>query len=368
MRIAFDEQAFVLQSYGGVSRYVTQLAQGLLNAEQEVAVFAPLHRNSYLQALPREAVFGRHVKRYPPKTARLFFAYNRFLSRPDIAAWKPDLVHETYYARFTSAPKATPVVVTVYDMIHELFAQQMSITDNTATIKRLAVGRADRVICISENTKRDLMNIYGISEDKLSVVHLGFDQFTATGKREGMEGLLSGKPFLLYVGARAGYKNFSGFLKAVASSKKLVSDFDIVAFGGMGFSNSELRLINDLGLREGKVRHTSGGDDVLGGLYDSARAFVYPSIYEGFGIPPLEAMAHGCPVISSKSSSMPEVIGDAGEYFEPAEIDDMTRAIEAVVYSDSRINVLRQLAKKRLASFSWGKCAQETLDVYRSIT
>ena len=116
------------------------------------------------------------------------------------------------------------------------------------------------------------------------------------------------------------------------------------------------------------MRHASGGDEMLGYLYNLAKAFVYPSVYEGFGIPPLEAMTHGCPVISSNTSSMPEVIGAAAEYFNPIDTEDMCRAIETVVYSDSRINELRILGDKQLTIFSWDKCSQDTLAVYRQLT
>lgn len=367
MRIAFDYQAFALQSYGGISRYFTRLAQGLLNMEQRVGMFAPLHRNNYLTSLPQEVVYGRYVNRYPPKTARLFLAYNQFRSRSKIAKWKPDLVHETYYAKLGSAPRACPTVITVYDLIDELFAGEFPEADNAAAIKRIAINRANHVICISENTKIDLMRLHGTPASKISVVYLGFDQFAARENSRTSD-IFSGKPFLLYVGQRAGYKNFAGFLKAVAVSKRLISDFDIVAFGGQKLSSAELHLIHSLGFAANQVQHRSGSDDLLGNLYNSARAFVYPSIYEGFGIPPLEAMAHRCPVISSNTSSMPEVIGAAGEYFNPLDVGDMRRAIEAVVYSDSRVDDLRKSGEKQLTAFSWNKCTQETLDVYRSLT
>src|SRR5450759_4857582 len=94
VRIAFDYRIFLLQSYGGVSRYFARLARGLLDMDQQVEIFAPLHRNSYLQALPKEIVNGRHINRYPPKTTRLVLAYNHFRSSSAIAKWKPDLVHE----------------------------------------------------------------------------------------------------------------------------------------------------------------------------------------------------------------------------------------------------------------------------------
>lgn len=366
MRVAFDSQIFAMQPYGGVSRYITRVAQGLLKMEQQVRIFAPLHRNHYLASLPQELVYGNYTNRCPKKATRLLLAYNQLRSRSQIAKWKPDLMHETYYSRYGSAPRACSTVITVYDMIQELFANEMSVTDNTAALKRIAVNRADAVICISENTKLDLMRLCGTPASKISVVHLGFDRFTAP-ENSLKPDIPSIKPFLLYVGKRAGYKNFTGLLKAVAASKRLVLDFNIIAFGGAEFSSSELRLIHTLGFAENQVRHQSGSDGMLGDLYNVARAFVYPSIYEGFGIPPLESMAHRCPVISSNTSSMPEVIGAAAEYFNPIDIDDMRCAIERVVYSDSRIDSLRILGEKQLTAFSWDKCTQETLTVYRSL-
>ena len=367
MRIAFDYQAFVLQSYGGISRYFTRLAQGLLDLEQQVGIFAPLYRNNYLPSLPQEAVYGRHINRYPPKTARLFLAYNQFRSRSQIARWKPDLVHETYYAKSGSAPRKCPTAITVYDMIDELLPNKSPEAVNAAAIKRSAINRADHIFCISENTKLDLIRLHRTNSNKISVVYLGFDQFAAQECSQ-IQDALSSKPFLLYVGQRAGYKNFTGFLKAISASERLMFDLDVVAFGGPQFSSDELCLFQSLGFAKGQVQHKIGSDDLLGNLYNSARAFVYPSLYEGFGIPPLEAMAHGCPVISSNTSSMPEVIGSAGEFFDPTDIDDMRRAIELVVYSENRVNDLILSGKNQLATFSWDKCAYETLNVYRSLT
>jgi len=366
MKIAVDQQIFALQAHGGVSRYFTRLAQGLIDLGQEVGVFAPLYQNSYLPSLPKEIVHGRHIQRYPFKMAKIFLKFNQYISLVQIARWKPDLVHETYYSRVGTASVGCPTVITVYDMIHELFPNDFLVRDNTATIKRIAVDRADHVICISENTKMDLMRLYGTPACKISVVHLGFDQFAPRTVKQQLTTLVD-RPFLLYVGARGGYKNFIGFLRAVAFSKKLLSDFDIVAFGGSKFSAKELNEMSSLGFRENQIRHQSGSDDVLGRFYSSAKAFVYPSLYEGFGIPPLEAMAHHCPVICSNTSSMPEVIGKAGEFFDPTDTDDMRRAIEDVVYSASRVNQLRRFGEERLTIFSWDKCARETFDIYRSL-
>jgi glycosyltransferase involved in cell wall biosynthesis len=367
VRVAFDYQVFFLQSYGGISRYFARLAQGLSDLGQQVRIFAALYRNNYLPALSKEIVSGRHISRYPPKTGRLILAYNHFRSGPMIAKWKPDLVHETYFSAHPSAPGTCPTVITVYDMIHELFPKAFPVADDTAARKRIAIDRADHVICISENTKSDLLRLYGTPAGKVSVVHLGFDQFAPQADSK-QPVAAAGKPFLLYVGARGGHKNFIGLLKAVASSPRLLSDFDIIAIGGPPFSANELEIMSSLGFGANQVRQESGSDSLLGCLYGSARALVYPSLYEGFGIPPLEAMAHRCPVISSNSSSMPEVIGSAGEYFDPHDLDDMRQVIEAVVYSDSRVALLKKSGSERLNAFSWKKCTQETLDIYKTLT
>jgi glycosyltransferase involved in cell wall biosynthesis len=365
MRIAFDYQTFVLQSYGGISRYFTRLAQGLLDFEQQVKIFAPFHRNNYLSALPQGIVNGSFIKQFPPKTTRFFLAYNHLGSSYKISKWNPDVVHETYYSRVGAAPNHFKTVITVHDMIHELFPNDFPAHDNTSYVKRRAVERADHIICVSENTKQDLTRLFGVPNSKISVVHHGFDQFVEDENPSPRA--YGAKPFLLYVGQREGYKNFLGLLKAVASSAKLLSEFDIVAFGGGKYSMAEMTLIASLGFAENQVRQVSGDDGLLGYYYRLARAFIYPSLYEGFGIPPLEAMAHKCPVISSNKSSIPEVIGIAAEYFDPSEIEDMRYAIENVVYSESRTGELRTLGAVRLKHFSWKKCTQETFNVYQSM-
>lgn len=329
-------------------------------------MFAPLHRNHYLNSLPKPLVHGWGVRRYIPKTGQLMLLPNRIVAKRLIEKWKPDIVHETYYSRASCAPRNTCKVLTVYDMIHEKFPQWGSRWDQSASLKRVAVDRADHVICISESTRKDLLDLYDVDPQKVSVVHLG-----AENPPDGMDkGMISGgatRPYLLYVGARPGHKNFTGFLQAFASSCRLRADFDVVAFGGGGFTPDELQELARLGLDSNQVRQVSGGDELLSQLYVCASAFVYPSLYEGFGLPPLEAMGHRCPVVSSNTSSMPEVIGDAGEYFDPASGHDMAEAIERVVYSPSRIEELVSKGLERQANFTWERCAGQTLEIYHQL-
>ena len=364
MRVAFDHQIFCLQNYGGISRYFSRIAEQMAITGNDVGIFAPLHRNFYLKDLPEGIVHGRAAEQYPPRTTRLALIYNHLLGHHAMRGWKPQVAHETYFSRFSAVPKGCPVVLTVYDMIHELFPQNFSARDQTTALKRRAVERADHVICISQSTRQDLMRLFSVPESKLSVVHLGFEQFKPVSTELAAP---SAKPYLLYVGSRHGYKNFSGLLDAVASSTRLKTDVDIVAFGGGAFSADEQEQIQRLGFAAGQVRQVGGDDAVLGQLYEGAKAFVYPSLYEGFGLPPLEAMAHACPVISSGTSSMPEVIGNAGVLFDPLNGDEMAGAIERVVYSDAEIARLVGLGHERLKHFSWQRCTQETLSIYQSL-
>ena len=364
MRVAFDHQIFCLQNYGGISRYFSRIAEQMAISGNETGIFSPLHRNFYLNDLPKAIVHGHKAEKYLPHTTRLALIYNHLLGQRAMRAWKPQIVHETYFSRFSAAPKGCPIVLTVYDMIHELFPENFSPRDQTTFLKRRAVERADHVICISESTRQDLIKLFSVPESKLSVAHLGFEQFKPSAEETATS---PANPYLLYVGSRHSYKNFSGLLDAVSRSTRLKSDFDIVAFGGGGFSPSELEYIQRLGFSAGQVRQVGGDDVVLGQLYEDAKAFVYPSLYEGFGLPPLEAMAHSCPVISSGTSSMPEVIGDAGILFDPTNDEEMTGAIERVVYSDNETARLVGLGHDRLKHFSWQRCTQETLSIYQSL-
>jgi glycosyltransferase involved in cell wall biosynthesis len=129
----------------------------------------------------------------------------------------------------------------------------------------------------------------------------------------------------------------------------------------------ERQMIADAGLRPDQVVQMGGRDDILAALYQQAAAFIYPSLYEGFGIPPLEAMAVGCPVICSNSSSLPEVVGEAAESFNPLDQEDMLAAMEAVLDSPSRRSAIVAAGRARYQQFTWEKCARETEVIYRNL-
>ena len=145
-------------------------------------------------------------------------------------------------------------------------------------------------------------------------------------------------------------------------------NFDLVCFGGGAFTTREIALIKALNIDTKRVRQVPGSDEMLAGFYKAASAFVYPSLYEGFGIPPLEAMSFACPVVCSNVSSIPEIVGDAAEMFDPYDIESIQLAIERVVQDEELKSELINRGKERIKQFSWERCAQETLKVYKKIS
>ena len=368
MKVLFDHQIFTQQSYGGISRYFVRLAQGLLALGNQADVVAPIHRNRYLKDLPAQSVHGLELERFPPKTGRLFLLINDLLSKIKMRNIGTDVLHETYYSARPLGVAVKGRVITVYDMIHEQYRANFSANDPAVKYKRLAVDRAHHVICISHSTKNDLCALFDIPEHKVSVVHLGFEKFNQQpDTTPALPKSSAARPFLLYVGSRGGYKNFAGMLKAVATHPPLKNNFDVIAFGGGAFNTTEQSLITTLGFAPQAVQQVGGNDAVIGSLYAKARAFVYPSVYEGFGLPPLEAMAHDCPVVTSNSSSMPEVVGSAGAYFDPLDVEAQAEAICSVVFDEQRRSELIALGRQRLSLFSWERCALETQTVYQRV-
>lgn len=365
MKIAFDHQIFALQRFGGISRYICALADQLLQLpglDDAVRIFAAAHVNDYLRGC--EAYGGGVRLPWFRGASRVCRMADALLAPRAMRRFSPDILHETYYAIGPVPQRRARVVLTVHDMIHELFPQSFCDASAMAAVKRRAVARADRIICVSENTRSDLIRLQGVDPGKVSVVHLGcMPARPASGTAPDIA-----RPYLLYVGARRGYKNFRGLLAAYASAPQLRDNFCLVAFGDGRFRPDERQAFELLGLKAAQVVNVQGSDQVLAALYRNAAAFVYPSFYEGFGLPPLEAMSHGCPVVCSRTGSIPEIVGAAACFFDPLSTDSMAAAILQVVDDGSFAAALRAMGFERIKAFSWRRCAEETLTVYRSLS
>jgi glycosyltransferase involved in cell wall biosynthesis len=366
MRILFDHQVFSEHVYGGVSRYFCSLAHALWEQDSaQVRIVAPLYVNQYLGKLPPSLRWGLSVNARPG-TRRAICKISGGLSRVLAPAFGPDLIHETYYSAVPTGGVRKPRVVTVFDMIHERCMNIFGERDQVRAAKIAAINRAAHILCISEHTRRDLIELLRIPEEKISVTHLAADVFPEP-EATSQEILCSTNPYLLYVGGRFGYKNFESLLRAWGNSKWLRQNFRLVCFGGGGFSRQEYEWLRELNLREGEIAQLSGSDATLAALYRGAAALVYPSLYEGFGIPPLEAMSQDCPVICSRSTSIPEVVGDAGEYFDPSHVESLESALLAVLQSEDKRKKLMEAGRRRYPLFSWERCAQQTATAYKKV-
>ncbi|WP_417833490.1 glycosyltransferase family 4 protein [Thalassospira xiamenensis] len=362
MKIYFDGQIFIEQTSGGISRYFCNLAHSLSNIPNVSArIIAPLHRNEHLADYSFHLCAGvRSPSNW--RTGRISWGALRAVSPPISYLCQPDIVHETYFSPKSYLVNAKKRVTTIYDMIHELYFPGCE----TARNKIETLKRCDHVFCISENTQRDLCQILDFPIEKTTVTHLSYQNFSQYIETKN-NSFLKDKPYFLYVGNRGGYKNFSALLEAYSVSPYLRNNSKIVAFGGGEFSEDESSQIKSLGLNRDQIVPANGPDSMLGIAYAGALAFIYPSQYEGFGIPPLEAMSANCPVICSNSSSLPEVVGDAALLFDPLNIDDLRYRMEEIAGSTEVRNKLNALAKDRLKLFSWEECAKKTLNAYESI-
>lgn len=361
MKIAYDYQIFDSQKYGGISRYFFELARHIAACEDvDLRVISPIYINKYLLS---EDVFVSGINAPVMRgMGKILRKLNSRIAPYLMHKFKPDLVHETYYMNSPVQCCHSKVIITVHDMIHELCPESFAPNDFTSSKKASAAERADHVICVSENTRQDLVRFFGVDPAKTSVVHHGYELLAPpTGFR------CCEEPFILYVGNRGGYKNFDRLLQAYAASPVIHKEFQLVVFGGGPLTRCERSRIQDLGCGQWHVRHFSGADEVLADLYASARVFVYPSLYEGFGIPPLEAMSMECPVICSQRGSLPEVVGNAAGFFNPESVDSIVDELTRALFDSSYRKSLIEKGRHQCNKYSWDKCAKETLDVYQRV-
>lgn len=365
MKILYDFQIFSLQDFGGISRYFVELIRGLEEQEDMRAEMAiRFSNNSYLQKsrLITCKPFFPNVKRYWKYIVMEHI--NKLLCTPDLDRKDYDIFHPTYYdTYFLSHIAKRPFVLTVYDMIHEHFEEVRSVEKKTAEQKRLLVRKANKVIAISENTKQDLIRYLGADDKKVEVVYLGNSLIPEPMSKADLP---IPEKYILYVGVRTFYKNFKPFLTSISPTLRKDENLYLLCAGGGDFKNDELSLFKNVGVN-GKVIFRSIDDDILGSLYRNARVFAFPSLYEGFGIPVLEAFGCGCPAVLSNTSSLPEIGSDAALYFDPNDETSIRNAVEAVLYNEDVRKKLIAKGSERVKEFSWGKTARETRKIYESV-
>ena len=366
MKILYNHQIFN-HKYGGIARYYVELANNISiykKKEIKIKINSLLFKTNYLHNLDENILFsGLQVPDFRG-SARLITIVNLLLSPVVSKLYDPDIIHETYYNYNFVKKNLRHVkkIITVYDMTHEIFSDQFSKNDKTTEQKKYAVATADHIICISKNTQKDLIRLFNVDIDKTSVIYFG----NSFGKKKIINFQKTPRPYLLFVGSRRGYKNFNRFIEAYADPK-IKNFFDLVIFGGYKLNNEEISLFKKLQISEKNFMQLNGDDVKLAGYYKHASLFVYPSLYEGFGLPSLEAMSYGCPVACSNSSCFPEILDDAAHFFDPYSVESIKNSIISLLYNDKLRSSLILKGLNQVKKFSWEKCGRETYEVYKNV-
>jgi glycosyltransferase involved in cell wall biosynthesis len=385
MKVLYDSQAFDMQTHGGVSRCFVELYKHR-PAYIDATIGVVETDNVYLQEIgvnPSGTSYQRFISErdFPLKKFLFKACYNigyghpgkwdrrpllnRFLSERLLSKGDYDIFHPTFFDDyFLRYLHGKPFVLTIHDMIPELYPQYYSSTESQIVSKKLLAPKAAHIVAVSEQTKRDVIDILNIPENKVSVVYHGADSapYCPSDCKQDYE-------YILYVGERHMYKNFIGFCRDCMSILRRHKELKVVCTG-KPFTSEELFFFEAFGLADRFVHLFAESSQALLDLYHYAVAFVYPSAYEGFGIPILEAYKADCPVMLNRASCFPEIAGDAAIYFKmKKDSSDFEEQFETLYHLDAneRDRIIEK-QRKRLELFSWEKSAAELAQVYNKIS
>lgn len=361
---------------GGVTRIYREILPRMCEADPDLTLEV-LAQNPLRRPLPVHP----SIRRVTPLPVDAWLRPRRVWRRP--ADWarraaygaaarsdRSRIWHSTYFT--VPLSWGGPTLVTVYDMIHERFPElfQGTSASHAQRRKAQAVHNADCVVCISESTRVDVIERYELDPDVVVTVPLASsDVFRVLDDDDDQAAantphLALTRPYLLWVGGRHAYKDFRRFARVFAAWDGR-ADLGIVTVGAP-LTKAESVLLKRLGVDDRVLALSDVQDEVLCRLYNQAAALVYPSLYEGFGIPLLEALACACPVVAARIPTSLEVAGDCAVLFEPGDAEDMMHALATVVGDGRGCDRVRR-GRERAGRFSWNRTAFDTLRVYREL-
>lgn len=352
MHIVFDNIIFSLQRSGGGSRVWANIIQPHLLETDTISIERPdAIGNLYRKELFSPVIRPDHA--LPLRLAR-YCNFNQ-----DFVKSAPYIFHSSYFRVNTSRNCIN--VTTVHDMVYEKYSSGLGAWIHNRQ-KKYALQNSDVIVCISEHTKQDLLQFYPFCSGKhLLVIPNGVDQRTFMVANS-YETKFAPRPYFLYIGHRAYLKGFHIVFDAL---DRISEEFECVVVGSP-FTDKEVALINKrtLGNRIKNIGRIS--DTELASYYSNASFFFFPSLYEGFGIPPLEAMAARCPVVAANRSSIPEVVGEAAILFDPDDFQSLESALKRV-QDDSIRQDLIQKGVERLSHFTSQSSASAYTELYKEL-
>lgn len=359
MKIAFDHTIFLLQNYGGISRYFLELKKEI-KLSNNVKIFCPIYLNNYITN--EKNIFKLFkINKIPKYTRKLLNKCNFILNEIYFDLWKPDIIHKTYYNDYKYNFKKAKKVINVWDLNHEIYHYMYNKPSDWRP-KKNSLQNVDHIICSSKKTQSDLLKFYEIDLKKTSIIYQGTPRIPKSHIS-----LDINYKYLLYVGSRKKYKNFNLILKAFALNNKFLKEFALICFSYEQFEKDEIELMDKLNIDKEKIKLFSGNDKILASLYMGAEALIFPSLNEGLGFPPLEAMKYGCPIIASNNLAIQEAVGNCGFYFNPVDEGSLAKTLETFINSKKEKERKKKDGFERSNLFSWKKTSEDMIKIYEKI-
>jgi len=360
IRVMYDEQIFLLQEYGGISRYFTELiktfhAHPELGVEPVVSSHAV--RNQYLL---KETNFYPLLQVNSQFDALCHLVKQMLFNRKSPKS--VDLVHQTFYlpgffSRFRGLPKA----VTLFDMIPENTESNRKLW-NPHFAKRYVLPKADLVFSISESSTKDMLSEYRVNME-VTTTYLGVGSEYAPNL-EKLEWLP--EEFFLFIGNREGYKDCELAIRSFAKARNQTPGTVLLLVGGGSLTAGEKGLIAELGMEDSVIQRSVSADE-LPNVYSNARGLIYPSRYEGFGLPLVEAMASRIAVLASDTPINVEIAGESATYFPVGDENSLSELMVQLISNPQAFQDKINLGESRSREFTWKKCAEITATEYRRI-
>lgn len=358
----------------GSEIYVRNLLSGLASLDTSHEYFLFTNTDNHETFMFANSQFRRILCRIGARPQIRRIAVEQILLPRLASLYRLDVLHSPGYTAPLSTPCAS--VVSILDMLYRVYPQIIPQPKRLfwQVFVPLSARRSHAILTISENSRRDIVKFLHIPTDKVVVSHLAIDKLLVEHRlgqgigiapsREFRETTMFGPYIFTLINSIRGHKNLQGLLTAFKKLQSRLPQIRLVVGGGAGNERETLRVVDDLGLRESTRMLGYLSLEELIWLYGHAEAYVIPSLFEGFGLPALEAMYFGVPVACSNAGSLPEIVGDAGLFFNPKDPADIADCLYRVLSDSTSRADLIQKGRRRVSEFSWQDTARKTLAGY----